>query len=734
MPYSYTTYTGDGSTTQYAVPFGYIRREHVLATVATVAATFTWVNDSLIQMTTPPANGAAVRVYRLTPLAAPLVDFADGATLVAADLDTNAKQSIYTQQELDDSLAGVALGAIPNGSKGDITTSVGGTVWTVNAGLSATKSTFTQAGSGATARTVDSKLKDVVSVKDFGAVGDGVTDDTAAFSTAAQAAPTNVNIVGAEGALPRAPMCKVAVPAGSYVLTSEVNTNNREVVWELDQAATISGYAFLNGEVFRVAQRQNDKHHGTTDYACTYSIRSNGDLEDGAEVLGITSASQLATYTDRDSVSLFVDNTAPAATVDVNTATYTSTTITIAAPSTTVLRQYRRGMIIDTKHSPKWSGIVDFWNADGSVITVTAWYEAGGGGTPGTPADGTGCVVNGFTKVWAHNANVTLASGSYATRASGFELGVVNNRGTLDYANQANSIWGYDAVSLGTYNGAVGFISRRSASSQFYLGFQSQDSFKAGYYVGGSPEHGFWSEQGSGNSFYASASGVRTFQVSYDGDLVIAKSFLSDGANSALLLGSPTTANTPYLDFKSSGLASSYDSRIIASGGTSTAGYGELTMVAAGGTSFAGLIRPTVDNNQSNGTASFRWSVVYAATGTINTSDERDKQDIAVLDAAEKRVATALKGLVKKFRFKDAVQAKGADARIHVGVVAQEVADAFTAEGLDATQYGLLCYDEWDAAAEVRDKEGAVFQPARIAGNRYGIRYEELLAFIIAAI
>ena len=62
MAYSYTTYTGNGSTTQYAVAFGYIRREHVLATVAGSAATFTWVNSSLIQMDTAPANGAAVRV------------------------------------------------------------------------------------------------------------------------------------------------------------------------------------------------------------------------------------------------------------------------------------------------------------------------------------------------------------------------------------------------------------------------------------------------------------------------------------------------------------------------------------------------------------------------------------------------------------------------------------------------------------------------------------------------
>ena len=226
MAYSYITYTGNGSTTQFPVPFGYIRREHVLATVATVSATFTWVNDSLIQMTTAPANGAAVRVYRLTPLTAPLVDFADGATLVAADLDTNAKQSIYTQQELDDALVGVALGAIPNGSKGDITTSVGGTVWTIDsgavtsdkiangailnadvngsAGIVASKLAFTQSGTGATVRTVDSKLRDVVSVKDFGAVGDGVVDDTAAIQAAIDASYSK----------------KLFFPRGEYKITS----------------------------------------------------------------------------------------------------------------------------------------------------------------------------------------------------------------------------------------------------------------------------------------------------------------------------------------------------------------------------------------------------------------------------------------------------------------------------------------------------------------------------------
>jgi len=52
------------------------------------------------------------------------------------------------------------------------------------AGIVATKLSFTQTGTGATARTIDSKLKDVVSVKDFGAVGNGTTDDATAINNA----------------------------------------------------------------------------------------------------------------------------------------------------------------------------------------------------------------------------------------------------------------------------------------------------------------------------------------------------------------------------------------------------------------------------------------------------------------------------------------------------------------------------------------------------------------------
>jgi hypothetical protein len=65
---------------------------------------------------------------------------------------------------------------------------------------------FIQAGTGAVQRTVESKLQDVVSVKDFGAVGDGVTDDTAAI----QAALNAVKVTG--GCL--------RFPSGRYIVSS----------------------------------------------------------------------------------------------------------------------------------------------------------------------------------------------------------------------------------------------------------------------------------------------------------------------------------------------------------------------------------------------------------------------------------------------------------------------------------------------------------------------------------
>lgn len=78
--------------------------------------------------------------------------------------------------------------------------------------------TFLQAGTGAVARSVQSKERDIVSVKDFGAVGDGVTDDTAAIQAA-------INSI-ANGGI-------VYVPTGTYCISKPLRmTPDKSLIGE----------------------------------------------------------------------------------------------------------------------------------------------------------------------------------------------------------------------------------------------------------------------------------------------------------------------------------------------------------------------------------------------------------------------------------------------------------------------------------------------------------------------
>ena len=127
------------------------------------------------------------------------------------------------------------------------------------------------------------------------------------------------------------------------------------------------------------------------------------------------------------------------------------------------------------------------------------------------------------------------------------------------------------------------------------------------------------------------------------------------------------------------------------------------------------------DNLIDLGISSARFDDIYATNGTIQTSDRNEKQDIQALTDAEQRVATACKGLIRRYKFNSAVTQKGDDARYHFGIIAQDLQDAFTAEGLDAGDYGMFISETWT------DDNG-------VEQTRLGVRYNELLAFIIATL
>jgi len=138
-----------------------------------------------------------------------------------------------------------------------------------------------------------------------------------------------------------------------------------------------------------------------------------------------------------------------------------------------------------------------------------------------------------------------------------------------------------------------------------------------------------------------------------------------------------------------------------------------------------------LDNSKDLGASNARWDDVFATNGTIQTSDQNEKQQITSLTAAEITAATAISKLFKTFKWNSSVTENGDNARTHTGVIAQNVETAMTDAGLDAGDYAFFISSDWYVDADGNeveaDAEGA------IAKNRKGIRYPELLSFVGAA-
>ena len=148
-------------------------------------------------------------------------------------------------------------------------------------------------------------------------------------------------------------------------------------------------------------------------------------------------------------------------------------------------------------------------------------------------------------------------------------------------------------------------------------------------------------------------------------------------------------------------------------------------------------IVPGGDASWDLGDATLRFNNIFAANGTINTSDEREKT-FSEIEDSEIAAALEIKAQIKKFKFNDAIENKGLDkARWHFGVGAQTVKAIMESHGLDAFSYGFLCYDTWgDEYEDIVDEDGNVTgnKVVREAGDRYGVRYEELAMFMLSAI
>ena len=150
----------------------------------------------------------------------------------------------------------------------------------------------------------------------------------------------------------------------------------------------------------------------------------------------------------------------------------------------------------------------------------------------------------------------------------------------------------------------------------------------------------------------------------------------------------------------------------------------------------AGVFRAENDNSLPLGSANKRWSVVYSATGTINTSDERTKTDITdsvlgtdfikslrpvsykwIVGGTEPRYKVSRKGVktIIKDENDNPVYDEVPGVRTHYGFIAQEVKQAVDASG-------------------VEDFAGWVLEDKEDPDSGQSLRYTELIAPLTKAL
>jgi hypothetical protein len=125
---SFTNHTGNGTAGPFSISFSYLSEAEVDVTVGgvlkTITTHYTFTSATQITFTSgnEPGNGVAIKFQRDTDISSKKVDFQDGSVLTETDLDTNADQVLFAQQEITDKLGGIEENATADQTNAEIKT------------------------------------------------------------------------------------------------------------------------------------------------------------------------------------------------------------------------------------------------------------------------------------------------------------------------------------------------------------------------------------------------------------------------------------------------------------------------------------------------------------------------------------------------------------------------------------------------------------------------------------
>lgn len=536
------------------------------------------------------------------------------------------------------------------------------------------KLTNVTATGSTTARSLANRFADVVNVLDFGADPTGVSDSTSAFNAAAAKSTT------------------VIVPKGTFLISNATSS----AFWYLEEGSYISGLTDINnvnntsrltGRIFNIENDSNGTgiRIGDSD---PWIESARSFTESISEVVVSSSTGQIgllaATRTSDNLTANYAGIGVAAYGINNNT--------TNPEPAWATYFEARRSngagaaycSEMDMINNGSTFDLAPFTTISSTTGQTSNLWISNGGGDPSWSGQTNSCAITILPNPATYKRGILFRSGSLD--------GTTNEAITLPV--------GYQVSWYNNQNVKNSYTDHRQISQ-----LTEVDSS-----LGSS-----WSSEKRRSGGAASQSLDTIIRHNYFGCLGSSNSY-SGGFTQCI----------QRTNFSGGEARFSFDIEVKNSDGTSS----QVSLNGLGEKSFA----PNPTDVINLGNASFKWATVYASTGAINTSDARSKQQITDLSQAEKSAANAIKGALKKFKFNDAVVKKGDSARWHFGVIAQEIRDIFEQNGLNAEEYGLFCYDEWEELPEVVNEDGIIVQQARSAGNAFGVRYDELFAFIISAL
>ena len=122
----------------------------------------------------------------------------------------------------------------------------------------------------------------------------------------------------------------------------------------------------------------------------------------------------------------------------------------------------------------------------------------------------------------------------------------------------------------------------------------------------------------------------------------------------------------------------------------------------------------------------------WQGTAVQVTSDQRYKQQISEID--DKLLDAWEDVELSQFKYNDAVDQKGDNARLHTGYVVQQIDEACKSHNVDISDYGLYCHEEYPEETkevEVEQEDGTKTKERKVireASEHYSLRYTEVYA------